>query len=90
MSINALSSGHLVVNTPATSTQAAGASQTTQQASSSSQETKSSGGPPPVGGHRAIPRPVAVRYGWADDPGCNLYNCESPPASPFRSDHGDD
>jgi sialate O-acetylesterase len=31
--------------------------------------------------------PVAVRYGWADDPeGCNLYNVAGLPASPFRTD----
>jgi sialate O-acetylesterase len=31
--------------------------------------------------------PMAVRYAWADNPeGCNLYNKEGLPASPFRSD----
>lgn len=30
--------------------------------------------------------PVAVRYGWADNPSCNLYNTEGLPASPFRTD----
>ena len=31
--------------------------------------------------------PVAVRYAWADNPqGCNLYNAEGLPASPFRTD----
>jgi sialate O-acetylesterase len=31
--------------------------------------------------------PVAVRYAWADNPqGCNLYNEEGLPASPFRTD----
>lgn len=31
--------------------------------------------------------PVAVRYAWADNPqGCNLYNKEGLPASPFRTD----
>ncbi len=35
----------------------------------------------------AVPRPVAVRYAWADDPGpCDLYNGEGLPASPFRTD----
>jgi sialate O-acetylesterase len=30
--------------------------------------------------------PVAVRYGWADNPeGANLYNKEGLPASPFRT-----
>ncbi len=32
--------------------------------------------------------PVAVRYAWADNPvGCNLYNSEGFPASPFRTDN---
>jgi len=30
--------------------------------------------------------PVAVRYGWADNPICNLYNKEGLPVSPFRTD----
>lgn len=34
-----------------------------------------------------IKSPVAVRYAWADNPeGCNLYNKEGLPASPFRTD----
>jgi sialate O-acetylesterase len=33
-----------------------------------------------------VPNPVAVRYGWADNPACNLYNKEGLPASPFRTD----
>ncbi len=34
-----------------------------------------------------VPQPVAVRYAWADNPeGCNLYNAESLPAAPFRTD----
>ncbi len=33
-----------------------------------------------------VPDPVAVRYGWANFPLCNLYNREGQPASPFRSD----
>jgi sialate O-acetylesterase len=33
-----------------------------------------------------VPQPVAVRYGWADNPDCNLYNKADLPASPFRSD----
>lgn len=34
-----------------------------------------------------VPKPTAVRYAWADNPeGCNLYNTESLPASPFRTD----
>jgi sialate O-acetylesterase len=32
--------------------------------------------------------PVAVRYAWADNPeGCNLYNRDGLPASPFRTDN---
>ena len=30
--------------------------------------------------------PIAVRYGWADYPICNLYNGAGLPASPFRTD----
>lgn len=30
--------------------------------------------------------PVAVRYGWADNPECTLYNKFGLPASPFRTD----
>ncbi len=30
--------------------------------------------------------PVAVRYAWANNPECNLYNGEGLPASPFRTD----
>jgi len=34
-----------------------------------------------------VPKPVAARYAWADNPaGCNLYNKEGLPASPFRTD----
>jgi sialate O-acetylesterase len=34
-----------------------------------------------------IKKPVAVRYGWADNPhDVNLYNKEGLPASPFRTD----
>ena len=33
-----------------------------------------------------VPRPVSVRYGWADNPDCNLCNKEGLPASPFRTD----
>ena len=32
-----------------------------------------------------IPSPALVRYGWAANPDCNLYNGEGLPASPFRS-----
>jgi len=34
----------------------------------------------------AVARPVAVRYGWANNPPCNLYNKAGLPASPFRTD----
>jgi sialate O-acetylesterase len=34
----------------------------------------------------ATPNIVAVRYGWADHPICNLFNREGLPASPFRTD----
>ena len=34
----------------------------------------------------SVPKPVAVRYGWANSPRCNLYNKEGLPASPFRTD----
>ncbi|MCM8758416.1 MAG: sialate O-acetylesterase, partial [Candidatus Omnitrophica bacterium] len=33
-----------------------------------------------------IEKPVAVRYAWAGNPVCNLYNKEGLPASPFRTD----
>ena len=33
-----------------------------------------------------VPQPVAVRYGWANNPVCNLYNKEGLPACPFRTD----
>ncbi len=35
-----------------------------------------------------VPSPVSVRYAWANNPeGCNLYNQEGLPATPFRSDN---
>jgi len=34
-----------------------------------------------------IDKPVAVRYGWASNPECNLYNAAGLPASPFRTDN---
>ncbi|MBN1783245.1 9-O-acetylesterase [bacterium] len=34
-----------------------------------------------------IPDPVSVRYGWANNPACSLYNREGLPASPFRTDN---
>ena len=34
-----------------------------------------------------VPRPLYVRYAWADNPeGANLYNEEGLPASPFTTD----
>ncbi|WP_455584198.1 sialate O-acetylesterase [Bacteroides sp.] len=33
-----------------------------------------------------VPYPVAVRYAWANNPECNLYNKAGLPASPFRTD----
>lgn len=33
-----------------------------------------------------VERPVAVRYAWADNPECNLFNRDGLPASPFRTD----
>jgi len=33
-----------------------------------------------------VKTPVAVRYAWANNPECNLYNKEGLPASPFRTD----
>jgi len=35
---------------------------------------------------KKVPEPVAVRYAWADNPVCNLYNEAGLPASPFRTD----
>lgn len=35
-----------------------------------------------------VANPAAVRYAWADNPtGCNLFNKEGFPASPFRTDY---
>ena len=33
-----------------------------------------------------VPKPVAVRYGWANNPAVNLYNADGFPAEPFRTD----
>jgi len=33
-----------------------------------------------------VPKPVAVRYAWANNPVCNLYNKDGLPAVPFRTD----
>jgi sialate O-acetylesterase len=34
----------------------------------------------------SVAQPAAVRYAWADNPKCTLYNKEGLPASPFRTD----
>lgn len=34
----------------------------------------------------SVPEPVAVRYAWAKNPTCNLYNGAGFPAGPFRTD----
>ncbi|MFO0952577.1 MAG: hypothetical protein U0835_15810 [Isosphaeraceae bacterium] len=33
-----------------------------------------------------VAAPVAVRYGWADNPVCNVYTREGLPLTPFRTD----
>jgi sialate O-acetylesterase len=33
-----------------------------------------------------VSKPVAVRYAWANDPPCNIYNKAGLPAPPFRTD----
>ena len=33
-----------------------------------------------------VPDPMAVRYAWADNPVCNLYDSAGLPVTPFRSD----
>ncbi len=33
-----------------------------------------------------VENPLAVRYAWADNPVCNLYNAKGLPAAPFRTD----
>ena len=35
---------------------------------------------------KEVPDPVAVRYAWADNPVCNLYNNVLLPVTPFRTD----
>ena len=37
-----------------------------------------------------VKQPVAVRYGWANNPSCHLYNEANLPASPFRTDDWQD
>jgi len=33
----------------------------------------------------SVAEPVSVRYAWAANPACNLYNREGLPASPFQA-----
>jgi sialate O-acetylesterase len=33
-----------------------------------------------------VKQPVAVRYGWADNPVCNLFSAAGLPLTPFRTD----
>jgi sialate O-acetylesterase len=33
-----------------------------------------------------VPNPVAVRYGWADNPACNVFDSARLPLTPFRTD----
>ena len=35
---------------------------------------------------KEVLKPVAIRYAWADNPVCNLYNKAGLPTSPFRTD----
>jgi sialate O-acetylesterase len=37
--------------------------------------------------HSKVLEPVAVRYGWLDNPVVNLFNVDGLPASPFRTDN---
>jgi sialate O-acetylesterase len=40
-----------------------------------------------VVGHPEVPQPVAVRYGWVDNPEqANLVDRQGLPAQPFRTD----
>ncbi|RPH77765.1 MAG: hypothetical protein EHM77_07605 [Planctomycetaceae bacterium] len=34
----------------------------------------------------AVPKPVAVRYAWANNPIVNLYSSDDLPLTPFRTD----
>ena len=34
-----------------------------------------------------VAKPIAVRYAWADNPVCNLFNEQGLPVTPFRSDN---
>ncbi|WP_316838559.1 sialate O-acetylesterase [Pedobacter gandavensis] len=37
-----------------------------------------------------VMQPKAIRYGWSNNPGCNLYNKAGLPAAPFRTDNWED
>lgn len=37
----------------------------------------------------AVAMPIAVRYGWADNPPCNVFSADGLPLEPYRSDHYD-
>lgn len=39
-----------------------------------------------VASSASVPDPVAIRYGWASSPQCNLFNSDGLPASPFTSE----
>lgn len=49
-------------------------------------EAKIQGRDKVVVSHPDIPEPVAVRYGWADNPVLNLYDRNGLPVTPFRTD----
>jgi sialate O-acetylesterase len=34
----------------------------------------------------SVPKPVSVRYAWADNPVCNMYSAGGLPLTPFRTD----
>ncbi|MSU22857.1 MAG: sialate O-acetylesterase [Opitutus sp.] len=36
--------------------------------------------------HPEVSAPIAVRYAWADNPGCNLFSSDGLPVTPFRTD----
>jgi sialate O-acetylesterase len=37
--------------------------------------------------HPSVMKPVAVRYGWADNPELTLFDSAGLPAFPFRTDN---
>ncbi len=39
-----------------------------------------------VASNPQVPNPMAIRYGWASNPQCNLFNSDGLPASPFTSE----